>query len=158
MMESYLDILEQSLVKKTEVLREISDYNNAQEKLFNKEAVSLEELDENMSGKDELIRKLSKLDEGFETLYARIKDQLLDRKDDYAVQIRRIQGLISKVTEQSVSIQAQEVRNKKLIEDYFTGERQKIRQGRRTSKAAYGYYKNMSNTNVAPPQFLDQKN
>lgn len=158
MIESYLDILEQSLVKKIEVLQEISDYNNAQEELFRKEAVSLEELNENMSGKDELIGRLTKLDEGFETLYARIKDQLSDRKDDYADQIRRIQGLIGKVTEQSVSIQAQEARNKKLIEDYFAGERQKIRQGRQTSRAAYGYYKSMSNTNVAPPQFLDQKN
>lgn len=158
MIESYLDILEQSLIKKAEILREIFDYNNAQEELLKKEAVSLEELDENMSRKDELIRRLTKLDEGFETLYARIREQLLDKKELYAEQVRRIQGLISKVTEQSVSIQAQETRNKKLIEDYFAGERQKIRQGRQTSRAAYGYYKSMSNTNVAPPQFLDQKN
>ena len=158
MIESYLDILEQSLIKKADILREISYYNNAQEELFKRQGVSLEELDENMNEKDRLIRELVKLDDGFENLYARVREQVLDGKDKYAEQIRRIQSLISKVTEQSVSIQAQEARNKKLIEDYFGKERQKIRQGRQSSRAAYGYYKSMSNTNVAPPQFLDQKN
>ena len=66
MIESYLDILEQSLIKKADILREISDYNNAQEELFKRQGVSLEELDENMNEKDRLIRELVKLDDGFE--------------------------------------------------------------------------------------------
>lgn len=69
----------------------------------------------------------------------------------------RIQELITQVTEKSVSIQAQEARNKKMVEDYFARERNRLRSGRQASKAAYGYYKSMSNTNVVPPQILDQK-
>lgn len=156
-MENYLDILEESLQMKLKVLGEISVYNQKQEQLLRKESISLEELDENMRQKDELIQKVTALDEGFETLYERIKEQLLDNKDDYKEQIRKLQQLISQVTEKGVSIQAQESRNKKLIEDYFKKERSQLRQNRQSSKAAYNYYKSVNNTNVVMPQMMDQK-
>ena len=157
MMDNYLDILEERLQKKLKVLEEITVYNQEQEQLLRKESVSLEELDENMSHKDELIQKVTALDEGFETLYERIKEQILTHKDDYKEQIRKLQQLISQVTEKSVSIQAQEARNKKLIEDYFKKERSQLRQNRQSSKAAYNYYKSVNNTNVVMPQMMDQK-
>ena len=157
MMDNYLGILEESLQKKLKVLEEIAVYNKEQEQLLRKESVSLEELDENMSHKDELIQKVTALDEGFETLYERIKEQILTHKDDYKEQIRKLQQLISQVTEKGVSIQAQEARNKKLIEDYFKRERSQLRQNRQSSKAAYNYYKSVNNTNVVMPQMMDQK-
>lgn len=156
-MENYLDILEECLQKKLKVLEEIAAYNQEQEQLLGKESVSLEELDENMSHKDELIRKVTALDEGFETLYERIKEQLLTNKDVYKEQIIKLQQLISQITEKGVSIQAQEARNKKLIEDYFKRERSQLRQNRQSSKAAYNYYKSVNNTNVVMPQMMDQK-
>lgn len=157
MMENYLDILEECLQKKLKVLEEIAAYNQEQEQLLGKESVSLEELDENMSHKDELIRKVTALDEGFETLYERIKEQILTNKDVYKEQIIKLQQLISQITEKGVSIQAQEARNKKLIEDYFKRERSQLRQNRQSSKAAYNYYKSVNNTNVVMPQMMDQK-
>lgn len=157
MMDNYLDILEESLQKKLKVLEEITVYNQEQEQLLKKEKVSLEELDKNMEQKDELIVKLSGIDEGFETLYERIKEQLLANKDAYREQISKLQQMISQITEKSVSIQAQEARNKKLIEDYFRNERNQIRQNRQSSRAAYNYYKSVNNTNVAMPQMMDQK-
>lgn len=156
-MENYLGILEESLQKKLKVLEDISVYNQEQEKLLRKENTSLEELDENMNLKDELIQKVTALDEGFETLYERVKEQLLVNKDAYKEQIQRLQQLISQITEKSVSIQAQEARNKKQIEDYFKKERSGIRQNRQSSKAAYNYYKSVNNTNVVMPQMMDQK-
>ena len=157
MMDNYLVILEESLQKKLKVLEEIAVYNQEQEQLLRKESVSLEELDENMKQKDELIQKVTALDEGFETLYERIKEQLLADKDAYKEQIRKLQQLISQVTEKGVSIQAQETRNKKLIEDYFKKERSQLRQNRQSSRAAYNYYKSVNNTNVVMPQMMDQK-
>lgn len=156
-MENYLDILEESLQKKLKVLEEIAVYNQEQEQFLRKASVSLEELDENMSHKDELIRKVTALDEGFETLYEHVREQLLANKDDYREQIRKLQQLISQVTEKGVSIQAQESRNKKLIEDYFKRERSQLRQNKQSSKAAYNYYKSVNNTNVVMPQMMDQK-
>lgn len=81
MIENYLEILEKSLEKKILVLDEIEDYTVKQESLLKKEKVSMEELDANMEQKDGLIRKLTDLDEGFETLYDRVKEQLNTNKD-----------------------------------------------------------------------------
>ena len=157
MIENYLGILEESLQKKSAVLDEIGEYNSAQEQLLKGESLSLEALDDNMEKKDALIQKLMDLDAGFESLYARISEQLLTNKDAYKAQIARLQQLIQQVTEKSVSIQAQEARNKKLVDDYFAKERNRLRQGRQSSKAAYGYYKSISNSNTVSPQFMDQK-
>lgn len=157
MIENYLEILEDSLKKKAAVLDEIAAYNDGQELLLKKDSISMEELDANMEEKDRLIQKLTGLDEGFETLYERIREQFLANKDAYKEQIKRIQGLISQVTDKSVSIQAQESRNKKLIEEYFAKEKSQIRQGRKASKTAYSYYKSMSNADDTSFSILDQK-
>ena len=86
-MENYLEILTDSLKKKSKVLDEIMRYNSDQENLLRQESISLEELDANMELKDGLIQKLVQLDDGFETLYERIKEKLLTQKDQYKAQI-----------------------------------------------------------------------
>ena len=154
-MENYLEILTDSLKKKSKVLDEIMRYNSDQENLLRQESISLEELDANMELKDGLIQKLVQLDDGFETLYERIKEQLLTQKDQYKAQIGQMQELISQITEKSVSIQAQEARNKGMIENYLARGRGQLRQSRQVSKAAYGYHKSMSNG--VSSQLLDQK-
>lgn len=157
MIENYLKILEESLEKKLVVLNEIAVYNDEQEELLKQDGVSMEVLDRNMDQKGELIQKLTELDDGFEMLYERVREQLLKNRELYKQQIKRLQELIAKITDQSVSVQAQEARNKKLVETYFAKEKGRLRQGRQASKAAYDYYKNMNNTNVVPPQIMDQK-
>lgn len=156
-MENYLGILERSLQNKLKVLDEIAEYNQGQEELLKQETVSMEELDANMEKKDALIQKLTELDKGFEALYARIKEQLQSDKSAHKEQIGRLQKLISRVTEKSVSIQAQEARNKELVEKYFAKQKAHLRQGRQSSKGAYNYYKNMSGSNVVSSQFMDHK-
>ena len=157
MIENYLKILEESLQKKIAVLDEISAYNEEQKELLSEEVISMEAVDANMQKKDALVQKILDLDDGFETLYDRVREQLMGNTALYKLQIKRLQDLISIVTEKSVSIQAQEARNKKLVENYFAKERSSIGRGRQASKAAYDYYRNMNNTNVVPAQIMDQK-
>lgn len=158
MMDNYLNILEESLKQKSQILDKITEYSGEQELLLKKEKLELEQFDALVDKKDALIRKLTELDEGFGTLYDRIKEQLQGNKEAYRIQIGRLQQLITQVTEKSISIQAQESRNKALVEQHFKGMRQEMKQGRRSSKAAMDYYKNMSRANVVMPQFMDEKN
>ncbi len=156
-MNTQLDILSESLDKKYQVLLEIQKYNEEQEKVFLADQIVLQDFDAAVEEKGKLIEKLSRLDLGFEALYQRLAQELSQNRKLYEEQIKKIQQQITKVTELSVSIQAQEARNKKLIEDYFAKERAQIKQGRKSSKAAYDYYKNMSKSNFIPPQFMDSK-
>ena len=157
MMESYLTLLEESLQKKLQVLDKIQAYNLKQQELFQTDNAKLDQFDEYVAEKGALIEELTTLDNGFETLYERVSEELKDNREKYAEQIKRLQELVSKVTEQGVTIQAQEARNKQLIERYFAKQRTGIKTSRVASKAAYDYYKNMSNTGHVPPQFMDSK-
>lgn len=157
MTENYLNLLEESLRKKLQVMAEIQKYNLRQQEVFQSGNVDMERFDEYVEEKGTLIGRLTALDSGFEKLYAKVAEQLDGNREKYAAQIKALQGLVTEVTDTSVQIQAQEARNKKLIEDYFRKEKEGIRMGRKSSQAAIGYYKAMSKTAVMPPQFLDSK-
>lgn len=154
-MQNRLSILEESLDNKLKVLGEIQEFNLQQEKSFREETADLDSFDEAVEKKDELIEKLTRLDDGFEILYEELSEELKGNREKYAGQIKAIQGKIAEVMELSVTIQAQEKRNKKLVEDYFAKQRANISQSRKSSKAAYDYYKNMSGSNS--PRFYDNK-
>lgn len=157
MIENYLNILEDSLKKKIEVLKSIHAANEVQTDLLKKEPVDLEAFDKTVDEKDLYINELTSLDDGFESLYEKVRQELDGNRERYAVQIKRMQGLITDITDRSVAIQAQEARNKALVEKCFKMERQSLGQSRKNSKAAYGYYQNMNNKNVPQSHFMDQK-
>ena len=156
-MESQLSILAESLDKKLEVLKEIQKYNEEQEKSFQSGQADLDGFDAAVERKGQLIDKLLRLDAGFETLYAGLSEELKEKREKYTEKIKLLKQKITEVTELSISVQAQEQRNKKLVEDYFAKERAGIRDGRKSSKAAYDYYKSMSRSGYVPPQFMDSK-
>ena len=157
MTEKYLNVLEESLEKKLQILAKLKEYSQCQQEVFRAEKVEPERFDEYADRKSELIDELTALDSGFETLYQNVSQELQDNRDAYAEQIRRMQELVTKVTEESVAIQAQEARNKKLVEEYFRKERASIAQNRKNSKAMYDYYKNVSMPGTLSPRFMDSK-
>lgn len=157
MLNHYLTILEDSLKKKLTVLGHIKEVNQVQTDILKEEPVNIELFDQCVDEKDIYIEELTGLDEGFESLYDKIKQELLGNKKAYADRIKQLQNLISQVTELSVSIQAQEERNKDLVAAWFKKERQELGQVRKSSKAAYGYYQNMSKNTESQSYFLDKK-
>jgi len=156
-MENQLTILAESLEKKIQVLGRIQAYNKRQEQAFLEETADFDAFDAALEEKGVLIEELNKLDNGFELLYERLAKQLEANREKYAEEIRSIQQQIAVITEMGMTIQAQEQRNKKLIEDYFSKQRAGIREGRKTSKTAYDYYKKVNHVGYAPPQFMDSK-
>ena len=147
-MNNSLNVLSDSLDVKLEVLEKLLNYTNTQKEIFDVENPDMDEFDRIFDEKDVLLDKLESLDEGFEELYKRVSDQLKDNRSQYATQIKSLQEKISRITELSASIQAQEARNKKMIDEYFAKERQGIKQNRVSSKAAFDYYRNMSGMNI----------
>ena len=157
MIENYLQILEESLHKKMDVLDKIEGVNKRQEQVLKAELVLDDEFEQCINDKGVLIDELKKLDEGFESLYEHIKVQLSTGKEKYKVQILTLQKLITEVTEKGVSIQTQEARNKILVEQFFAKRKQELQQGRRSSKVALDYYRSMNQSQVVMPQFMDKK-
>jgi len=148
-MESQLSILQESLAAKRQVLLDIQEYNRKQEAVFTAEEVDMSFFDEAIEEKGRLIDRLTQLDDGFESMYQKLARELENNRERYADQIRAIQQQIKEITDLGVSIQAQEARNKSLIEKFFSRERREIRMSRQNSAKAYNFYKNMSGLNAA---------
>lgn len=157
MTENYLNVLEESLQNKLQIMAKIQEYNLCQQELFQTQDVDLEEYDKYVDRKSNLIDELVALDNGFETLYRNVEQELKDNRQKYGEQIKRLQELVTRVTEESVTIQAQEARNRQTVEGYFRKERSSLAQNRKNSKAAYDYYKSMSRSQINSSQFLDSK-
>lgn len=158
MMNNSLSVLNDSLDMKLEVLLKIQQFTEQQKAVFEEDTPDIDRFDKLVDEKDVLVDKLISLDDGFETLYHEVSETLKDNRTQYAAQIRQLQDKIGSITEISASIQAQESRNKKLIEEYFAKQRQGIKQNRVSSKAAYDYYRNMSGMNLGSSGFMDSKN
>ena len=156
-MGTYLKVLEESLYRKLMVLTKIQDYNEEQYRCFSTEQVDMEGFDAAIEEKGKLIDEVNKLDEGFEILYANLAKELEGNREKYAPQIKKLQELIKLVTEKSVQIQTQESRNKALIETYFAKEKSQIKEGRKNSQAALGYYKNLNKAIMEDSHAFDLK-
>ena len=130
MNSTYLTAMIESLEKKVAVLDEIIKKNAEQAALLKEEEFSFDKFDKNAEEKGVLIFRLEKLDDGFESLYAKVKEELDANRAAHADEIRRMQELIQSITDKSTSIQAEEARNKAALEGIFKNEREKLRAGR----------------------------
>lgn len=153
----YLTILEESLRKKNQILDEIQRICDYQSALLNSESIDYDKYDMYVDDKDVCIEQLNRLDEGFEQLYNKVREELQDNKSMYKDWINTAKELISQITEKSVAIQAQELRNKQTLENIFNKERAGLGKGKKSVKAAMDYYRNMSKTNVITSQYMDKK-
>ncbi len=147
-----MSILQESLTAKRQVLLEIQEYNRKQEAVFTAEEVDMSLFDEAIEEKGRLVQKLTRLDEGFEAMYEKLAKELEHNRDKYAGQIRVLKQQIKEITDLGVSIQAQEARNKSLIESYFSRERSNMHRSLQNSAKAYNFYKSMSGLSAAGNQ------
>ena len=157
MISSYLCILEDSLVKKLELLKRIEEKSLEQSVMIKDNHINPDLMDKNMDEKLKMIEEINSLDDGFEALYGKIKKELEEKKEQYKSQIRKLQGLIEKITEKSSSIQAIEARNKSQMDLYFTKQKKELQSRKSAMSVARDYYQNMNKVKHVSPQFLDHK-
>ena len=157
MITSCLNILHDSLTKKMDLLEQIEKKSLEQSELIKDTNVNLDLVDFNMDEKANLIEEVLALDNGFQGIYDRIRSQLLENKEMYKVQIKKIQELIEKITEKSTSIQAIEARNKAQMDIIFATQKKEVQTRRNAMSVARDYYQNMNKVKHVSPQFLDHK-
>lgn len=153
----YIFIMLQSLQKKEKVLDSIMRINQRQRTELENPSLDPEDFDNTVEEKSELIEQLGLLDNGFEKLYEKVREELQDNRETYKDEIRQMQQLIRSLTEKSMEIQAQEARNKQLMEQKFADIKKQVREIRSSQKVVNQYYRSMMNKAYTEPQFLDNK-
>lgn len=157
MAENYLLIMIQSLKKKVQVLDCIIDANERQRVALENPSLDPDDFDEIVEEKAKYIEHLALLDQGFDKLFARVKEMLNVNREAYKGEIKDMQNLITIITEKSNKIQVQETRNKDLMTQKFSKVRKQARDVRASQQAVNQYYQNMKKINFIDPQFMDDK-
>ncbi len=156
--KEYIKMLEDSLVKKVELLKQLQGLNQEQKKILEDTESSPEELDDNMEKKSSIIDRLDKMDDGFQSIFDKVKEELESNKENYADEIKNMQKLITLITDLSTDVQAKEIQNKELAKAKFSHIRTQIRETKHGQKAVASYYASMmNNTGYEDSQFWDQK-
>ena len=119
--------------------------------------IDIDAFDATVDAKGNYIDELDKLNDGFESLFSQVKTEVDQNRQKYQAEIAALQEKIRTITALSSSIQAEEERNRKLVEQTFASTRKDIQLGKKSAKAALDYYHNMARSTFTPPQFIDSK-
>ncbi len=159
--ENYIIVMIDSLKKKDDVLRRLIEKCDAQTKVIEDNeygSINWDRFNVLIAEKEALINRLNDLDDGFESLYSRIGDELKNNKSLYAEQIRTIQGLIKEVTDKGVSIRAKEERNRAALEKVLKPVKKEIKTSKRSMSVVNSYYNTMSGAGLSNnPGWIDSK-
>lgn len=156
-MDTYLDMLQDSLKKKLEILNGIMEYQKEESDMLKEESMDMEAFDKSINEKVALAEKIDSLDDGFEQVYDRVREEVITHKKKYAFQIKAMQDMIEEISEKNVLIQAEENRIRLEVDNYAKRESAALRQKRDNGKAARSYYNNMKKLNYVGSQFMDKK-
>lgn len=157
MNQSSIQVLVESLEKKSRLLEDIMRENDTQEDILKQEELDLDALNASTDKIGSLTEALEKLDDGFEAVYDRTREELIDNKAAYRGDIARMQKLIGEITDKVVRINAARMRNKLRADQQFKKSREQIGQASSKMKVSKNYYNSMNNLHYVSPQFYDSK-
>lgn len=154
---TYIEVLIHSLQKKVQVLDDVIALTKEQEILLEKsESMDMDEFNQTIDKKGHLIDQINELNDGFEKLYDRIKEELKNKKE-YSMEIMQLQDLIKIVTEKSVKIQVVEKQNYVKFQYYLKTKSTEIKEFKQSTKTVSSYYKNMASQHQGQSYFIDKK-
>lgn len=155
--KDYIQIMIQDLQKKVRILEAIEDADERQKVVLETSGVEPEEFDAIVEEKSKYIEQLETLDQGFEAMFARVREVLDQERSTYRDEIATMQELIRTITDKSVNIRVQEQRNKELMTQLFSNIKKQVKEVRMSQKAVNQYYQGVMKKEYIEPQFWDQK-
>lgn len=154
----YVTALQDSLSKKLEVLQQLLELTQEQEEILGQEEPGMDRFEEIIQEKDQLLREVSELDRGFDSVFAKVGNELKENKYQYQQRILQMQNLIRSITDCGLKLEGLEQKNKTSFQQYLSRERQEIKNFMVNNRTANTYYQNMANQHHEwQTYFLDQK-
>lgn len=154
---TYVNVLVTALKKKLSILEKMEQSILEQERILKQKKISIDEVNENEKEQEELLIELDKADQGFENVYNRVREEFAVNKYQYETEIKTMQGYIKKITDLTVKIQAQQIRNRQLMEVFFYTKKREVQKFHYNKRTTAQYHSHMANTNSGEAVFLDSK-
>ncbi|MBP3610139.1 MAG: hypothetical protein J6J42_07385 [Lachnospiraceae bacterium] len=155
---TYIRMMLDVLTKKEVHLAKILQYTTEQSNLLKQTEFDELEFLQLVERKDGIIKKIGEFDNGFQSIFNRVSEELQVNKEEYKEQVLEMQGLITRITDLGVKIAALEEKNRSALEFALQGKKKSIRQFKVGKQTADKYYKNMIGLQAQKSYFMDQKN
>ena len=140
----YVSMMTDSLQKKKDILTDLYEQTKEQESLLSDGKMDVDRFEALIEEKGRGIDELNSLDNGFDSLFKKLGQELTVNRGAYEKEIIRMKGLISDITELSSGITVLEKRNHDRFAAYISDERRKLRDANRIQQTAVTYAQNMS--------------
>lgn len=157
MADNYMQVLLETITKKEETLKKILEITKLQEEYSKRDVYPTEEMEKTLNEKDIQIGRLNYLDEGFQSVYDRVRLELRNHKEDYKSEILELQERIRVCTELGNQIQVLEDRNRNRFSVLFTQTKKKYSASKSQANVAQNYAKVMNKAKILDSYFVDKK-
>lgn len=155
--ENYVQVLIDTITKKEETLRKILEITRRQELLSKQEVYSSDEMEETLNEKEIQIARINYLDEGFQSVYDRVRSEVRNNIEKYRQDVLTLQERIRTCTEIANEIQVLEERNRNRFSALFSKTRTEYSTSKTRANVAQNYFKTMNNSKVMDAYFVDKK-
>lgn len=140
-MEKELQLLIDALEKKAILLENILEQSNLQFELVQSSDFDADAFDVCVDEKAGLLSQLELIDQGFDGVFSKIKDELVKDQSLYRCEIAQLQDLIRQTMDIGSSIFTTEQRTKSLLSSAVTESRKELRRKKMTANSVADYYK-----------------
>lgn len=137
-----LNLLNDILRKKLRCLRNILAYTSDQSNLLEKD--DLDAFNNLMQPKEDLIMKVSEIDDGFQTIYGNVRGIIDLQPELYKEKIEEMKQAIMEIGDIGIAITVQEGRNKNLIELKVKADKNVAKDFTHSKKTVTNYYANVN--------------
>lgn len=140
--QEYIQILIQTLSRQKSVLQDILEVTKEQGKIAAGEEFDEKAFEETLTKKEGLITRLNETDDGFVSVYGRVRNEVKGNTDLYKEELKQLQSLIKECTDISVEIKVLEERNREKLVQCFSvkGKQYSLRQNAATVALKYNRF------------------
>lgn len=140
---SYIGMLLQTLQKQEVTLQEVLAVTKEQSRIANGQEFDEEAFGETLNRKEILIARLNSLDDGFASVYGRVRSVILQEKDAYREELLKMQEYIKSCTDLGVEIKVLEERNRDKLMQCFSEKHKQYGSQMNAATVASKYHQTM---------------
>lgn len=157
MEQNYMSVLINTLEKKLDALQIIFSLTKEQEGISKQEEYPEEDMERILNAKEIQISRLNSLDEGFQSIFDRIRSEVKRNPDAYKTEVTKLQELIRECTELGNQIMVLEQRNRERFSILFSKVNSQYSVSKTKASVAQNYFRTMNNSKILDPYFVDKK-
>lgn len=155
--QNYLRILADTLTQKEHILEQLLSLTKTQSALAEQAELDETAFSNSVNEKEVLIARINQLDDGFTSIYERIRQDVIDQGGLYDTEIRQMQEQIRRCVGIGNEIKVLEERNHAKLTGHFASKKESYKVKASANSAARSYHQAMTGGQYHASAFMDQK-